>query len=517
MLGGSPTGEVAARYGASRQTLHSRRRRFEQEGMPGLLDRSRRPRNSPTRLSAEAEAEICELRRRPPRWGARRISHELARRGLEPAPSRATVHRVLSRNGLVRVREQRYPRKYRRWQREAPMHLWQMDLVGGVPLADGRECRTVAGIDDHSRFVVIASVVAVPGARAVCSAFTAAMRRCGVPFEVLTDNGKQFTGRHTRPQPVEVLFERICRENGITQRLAEPGSPTTTGKIERFHRTLREEFLDHVVPFESLAAAQEGIDGRVHAYNHQRPHQALDMVTPVGLFRPHTPVRRNDEPPEQTLDEPELSVEVVEVPVLPPQGTAVECDVRVPPSGEITLGTGRQRVGIHQALAGRTLTVWANHRSVRFLLDGHLVTTVPSRLRPEDIAYLTMRYGARPAGAEPAPAALPRTGSGTAVLAAGEPVEVDRKVLRDGILCLAGGRHQVGFALAGRTVTLRLDGRLVHAIADDALRGTGPRPVPADRLGQIRGARTATSPLPLRPCRPGPSGPSGRCMRAAVS
>ena len=173
--------------------------------------------------------------------------------------------------------------------------------------------------------------------------------------------------------------------------------------------------------------------------------------------------------------------------------------MRVPPSGEITVVTGRQRVGIHQALAGRTLTVWANHRSVHFLLDGHLVTTVPSRLRPEDIAYLTMRYGARPAGPEPAPAALPRTGSGTAILAAGEPVEVDRKVLRDGIVCLAGGRYQVGFALAGRTITLRLDGHLMHAIADHALRGTWPCPVPADRLGQIRGARTATSPLPPPP------------------
>ncbi|MEU0786671.1 helix-turn-helix domain-containing protein [Streptomyces sp. NPDC006173] len=64
VLGGSPIVEVAARYGTSRQTLHNWRRRFEQEGVPGLLDRSRRPRNSPTRLSAEVEAEICELRHR---------------------------------------------------------------------------------------------------------------------------------------------------------------------------------------------------------------------------------------------------------------------------------------------------------------------------------------------------------------------------------------------------------------------------------------------------------------------
>ncbi|MDQ1005973.1 hypothetical protein QFZ82_000458 [Streptomyces sp. V4I23] len=171
----------------------------------------------------------------------------------------------------------------------------------------------------------------------------------------------------------------------------------------------------------------------------------------------------------------------------------------MPPSGEITLVTGRQRVGIHQALAGRTLTVWANHRSVHFLLYRHLVTTVPSRLRPEDLAYLTMRYGSRPAGPEPAPTALPRARSGTAVLAASEPVEVARKVHRDGVVCLAGGRYQVGFALAGRTITLRLDGHLIHAIADNALMGTWPCPVPADGLGQIHGARTATSPLPPPP------------------
>jgi transposase InsO family protein len=133
-------------------------------------------------------------------------------------------------------------------------------------LADGRSCKLVTGIDDHSRFVVIAAVVAVPSGRAVCAAFTAAMRRYGVPSEVLTDNGAQFTGRHTKPQPVQVLFERICRENGVSQRRTKPRSPTTTGKIERLHKTLRTEFLDHVAPFESVPAAQDGIDGWVEAY-----------------------------------------------------------------------------------------------------------------------------------------------------------------------------------------------------------------------------------------------------------
>lgn len=132
------------------------------------------------------------------------------------------------------------------------MHLWQLDLMGGVPLADGRKCKLVTGIDDHSRFVMIAAVVAVPSGRAGgvrgVHRGDAPLR---VPFEVLTDNDKQFTGRHTRPQPVEVLFERVCRENGVTQRLTKPRSPTTTGKIERWHGMLRRDLLDHMAPFES--------------------------------------------------------------------------------------------------------------------------------------------------------------------------------------------------------------------------------------------------------------------------
>jgi hypothetical protein len=93
---------------------------------------------------------------------------------------------ILVRNGLIDPQAQQHKRTYRRWQRQEPMHLWQLDIVGGVPLAEGRSCKLVTGIDDHSRFVVIAAVVAVPSGRAVCAAFTAAMRRYGVPAEVLT-------------------------------------------------------------------------------------------------------------------------------------------------------------------------------------------------------------------------------------------------------------------------------------------------------------------------------------------
>ena len=180
------------------------------------------------------------------------------------------------------------------------MQLRQMDITASLFLADGREYKIVTGIDDHSRFCVIATVVFRATARAVCSAFVAAMRTYGVPAEVLSDNGKQFTGRFGKPRPAEVLFERICRENGITQRLTKPRSPTTTGKIERLHKTLQQELLKVHVPFASIEEAQAAVDAWRQDYNTDRPHQSLGMAfpsvrlaaagaTPAGPRRCHRP------------------------------------------------------------------------------------------------------------------------------------------------------------------------------------------------------------------------------------
>ena len=168
------------------------------------------------------------------------------------------------------------------------MQLWQLDVTASLFLADGRECKIITGIDDHSRFCVIATVVLRATARAVCSAFVEAMRIYGVPGEVLSDNGKQFTGRFGKPRPAEVLFERICRENGITQRLTKPRSPTTTGKIERLHQTLQTELLNEHEPFASIEDAQAAIDAWRQDYNADRPHQSLAMAFPAARFIPAT-------------------------------------------------------------------------------------------------------------------------------------------------------------------------------------------------------------------------------------
>jgi transposase len=135
VLDGVPVAQVARQFGTSRQSVHAWLKWFEAEGEQGLMERSLRPRTSPTRLAAEVEALVCELRRSHPRWRPRRIAHELGRRGISPAPGRTTVYRVLVRNNLVEPQEQqhrrKYRRKYRRWQRYTPMQLWQLDIMGG--------------------------------------------------------------------------------------------------------------------------------------------------------------------------------------------------------------------------------------------------------------------------------------------------------------------------------------------------------------------------------------------------
>jgi transposase InsO family protein len=513
VLNGAPAAEVALRYGTSRQSIYNWKARYEHGGQPGLKDRSRRPHTSPQRMPAEVESLVCELRRRHPRWGARRLVFELRQRGVDPVPVQATIHRALVRNGLVEPQEQRHKRKYRRWQREAPMHLWQLDLVGGIYLADGRECKMLTGIDDHSRFVVIATVLAVPSGRAVCDAFIAAMRRHGVPAEVLTDNGKQFTGRFTRPRPAEVLFERVCRENGITARLTKPRTPTTTGKIERFHQTLRRELLDHCGPFADLGAAQAAVDSWIQAYNEVRPHQAIDMATPASLFRPATRPTCADttsvavalqaahasETGEQAGSETVVAIATATpVPTHAESGDAavgaVTFDYRVPPSGSFAIVPNAQQIWLGPTWNGRTITVWADQRSIHLLTDGHLIKTVPSRLTPNHLQQALDR-GAQPGGPEPAAPALPRV-NGRLALPAGHAVEIDRSVVRDGVIQVANQAYHVSSDLVGRRITLRLDGHLMHAIADGHLAGSWPCPIPAGELAHLRGARPAAGPLP---------------------
>ena len=439
---------------------------------------------------------VCDLRAAHRGWGPRRLVFELERRG-HPGVSRSTVYRVLVRYRMIEpVSRRRRRDQYRRWERSAAMELWQMDVTASLFLADGRECKVITGIDDHSRFCVIATVVLRATARAVCLAFTAAMAEYGIPGEVLTDNGKQFTGRFGKPRPAEVLFERICRENGITQRLTKPRSPTTTGKIERLHQTLQLELLNARGPFASVEDAQAAVDAWRKDYNTRRPHQSLAMAFPAARFtaaagdtiglRVPAELTRLPAPVVPEAD-PAPDDGAAVLPARVPgdgQGRAVELDRAVPPSGNLWIAG--QQVWLGPAMTCRTVRLWAGLDQVHVLLNGHRIKTLPSRLDARDLARLTAA-GAQPAGPPPLPPA------------SGDVTEVDRTVNASGNVSLGDHIISAGLPLAGQRVTLRLDGPVVHVLAAGVLARSVACPVPPEARPRLRGARPGTAQPPRLP------------------
>jgi transposase InsO family protein len=468
LVEGAPVTEVAGRYGVTRQTVHRWLRRYATSGLAGLVDQPSTPRSCPHQMAPELEVQVVALRQAHPGWGPRTIGHQLARQGVA-VPGRSSIYRALVRHGLIVPQARRRRRAdYRRWERARAMELWQLDVTGGVVLADGTRLQVLTGIDDHSRLCVAATVLVRPTARPVCKAFAGAMRTHGVPEQVLTDNGKVFTGRFGRGSG-EVLFDRICRENGIRHLLTAPRSPTTTGKVERFHKTLKREFLDGKT-FASIVEAQAALDAWVVHYNTVRPHQGIGMVAPVQRFRLAVPDPL--EPIEPVAPAP---VEVV-------AGPDVELVTRkVSSAGTISLDTFTYLAG--RWLAGETVQVVSRDGVLEISHRGEPVATHTRRRRAGRVP--PSRLQRRP----PRPASV-----GVAVL---------RKVDSSGAVSFAGHPYRVGNAykrmsatvtIVGATVQITVDGRLVrtHPIRHDRAKEHGAFANPTGRPTRTNAAPPPT-------------------------
>jgi len=460
VLGGLPVTGVAVRYGVTRQTVHRWLRWYASGGIGALADSSCRPATCPHQMPPEVEARIVQMRSEHPAWGPRTLRHYLAREAVSPVPSRSGVYRCLLRHRLIEPQKRRRKREdYRRWERLRPMELWQMDVMGGVRLEDGRELKIVTGLDDHSRFCVCAQLTLRATARPVCEAFMAAMTRYGTPEQLLTDNGKVFTARFGRGSG-EVLFDRLCRENGVRHLLTAPRSPTTTGKVERFHKTLRSEFLQGRV-FASLEEAQAALDTWVEHYNAERPHQGIGMVAPARRFALAGEERVA---PGAVLDR------VEDRPSAPAPRTFTR---RVSAAGRISFEDHAYHVGAW--LAGEAVELTCRDGLLEIVHRGVLLAAHARR---------------RPARAEAPLAARPPRPRQTRPQTAGRPVL--RKVGSGGAISFAGTSYRVGNArrceqvevrLVGDTVEISQGGRIIktHAARHDRSKEHGAFSTPRGR------------------------------------
>jgi transposase InsO family protein len=431
---GAMVTDVAVRYGVDRRTVHRWLVLYADGGLGALADRSSRPDRCPHQMSADVEAMVVSLRRAHPGWGPRTILNQLRRR-LEDPPSRSGIYRALVRHGLIDPKPRRRQRdEYKRWERSRAMELWQMDVMGGVRLSDGRQLSVVTGIDDHSRFCVIARLVARATARPVCDALMEGLGGHGIPDQILTDNAKVFTGK-LASKPAVVLFDRICLNNGIRHILTAPYSPTTTGKIERLHKTLRREFFSQHT-FDTIEEAQAGLNAWVEYYNHDRDHQGIGDVPPIRRFELAAPTR---------FGVVDGEMEITEEPEPKPVGVLRRVDT----AGRISILKHRYHVGRY--LAGQTVTVESADGLLHVSHDGVVVATHARRHLVEDDDRMTGRTRA----ARPKP---PTTGE-----------EVLRKVDSTGGISFAGTGYRVGNHYRGQTVGVRIVGDTVQITQEGKL------------------------------------------------
>jgi transposase InsO family protein len=429
---GATITQVAAQYGVDRRTLHRWLTRYANGGLEALADRSSRPDTSPTQMDPRIEARLVMMRRQHSGWGPRTLRTKLVNEFGERAPSRSAVYRALVRHQLiVPAPRRRRAEDYKRFERTRSMEMWQMDVVGRIYLTDGTSISCVTGIDDHSRYCVSAYLVERATARPVCDALLLALQRYGPPEEILTDNGRVFTGKH-QTKPATVLFDRICLNNGIKHRLTAPYHPTTTGKVERLHRTMRDEFFSEQV-FDTIEATQVALDKWVVEYNTEREHQSLGDTVPLRRFEL---ARARDD------------VEIIDgdVETEPTVATRKSLTRVVDEKGRVTVLTFRYHVG--RVYSGERVQVssddgllYVHHRDVL------IATHARRHLVDDDVAFLAQPRAKAPTKGD----------------------EVIRKVDATGAVSFAGSNYRVGNGYRGRLAGVRIVGDTVQITIDGVL------------------------------------------------
>lgn len=272
--------KLCKNFDISRKTGYKWLGRYFREGDAGLEDRSRRPLYFPKKIDSKLEKTILKVREQHPAWGARKIKHYLEKAARCKLPAVSTVNAVLQRHGILNKEKSYRNKKVGSFQREAPNDLWQMDFKGHVPARNGR-CNPLTVLDDYSRYSILLQACADQRAETVKNSLVSAFRKYGLPRQILVDNGAPWGDdlydRHTR---LTVWLMRL----GVHVLHSRPRHPQTLGKDERFHRTLKAELLGLFVPWD-LAECQRRFDQWRLIYNHQRPHEALQMQVPASRYQ----------------------------------------------------------------------------------------------------------------------------------------------------------------------------------------------------------------------------------------
>ena len=275
---GLPAGDFADMVGLSKQTLYTWKKRFDDHGPAGLMDRPRKGAHT-MKLADLTKRTILMLKEANPSWGCQRISDMLLRGPALPA-SATSVAKVLKEAGYELKEEPTdpHPDHQRSFERAKANQLWQTDLFTFILKRQNRRVYLVAFIDDHSRFIVSYGLHASQSTPLVLEVLRAGITNYGTPEEILTDNGTQYVTWRGKS-----AFTKELEKRGIKQIVARPRRPQTLGKIERFWGTLWKECVSSSV-FRDLGDAQARIGLFIDYYNFQRVHSGIGGLVPADRF-----------------------------------------------------------------------------------------------------------------------------------------------------------------------------------------------------------------------------------------
>ncbi len=278
--------EVAAQYGLSRSWVTRLVGRYRLEGEAAFEPRSRRPHTSPTRVSDVVNQAIVNLRVQLTNQGLDAgpvtIQWHLAHQGHQVSVS--TIRRRLIDAGLIEPQPRKRPRSsYVRFEADLPNETWQSDFTH-YRLRNGADTEIIVWLDDHSRYALHVSAHGRITGDIVVDTFDQCGAEQGFPASVLTDNGLVYTTRFAGFGGGRNRFETRLVTLEIDHKHSRPNHPTTCGKVERFHQTMKKWLTAQSPQPATIEALQALLDEFVNEYNHRRPHRSLDRATPAVVY-----------------------------------------------------------------------------------------------------------------------------------------------------------------------------------------------------------------------------------------
>lgn len=264
-------------YEISRPTGYLWLHRYQSVGsVKALAEHSRRPLHSPRRTGDEIAAAVLAVRDEKG-WGGAKIAKVLEQQGLQVTA--VTAQRILKRTG--RVEKPPVEKTSRRFAREQCNELAQMDFKGEYTLPDAK-CYPLSLLDDCSRYLHGLWPLRSTAGEGVKRSLEGHFREYGVPLSLLLDHGTPwFSMRNAHGLTWLAVW---LLKQGVILRYSGVGHPQTQGKVERFHQTLKRRTKHRGLPTTLGEWERWALEFR-QEYNHERPHEALQMKTPGEVYQ----------------------------------------------------------------------------------------------------------------------------------------------------------------------------------------------------------------------------------------